>query len=66
MPGMLAAIVIVLLVVVVIHDLTQRQHAILRTFPVVGHFRYYHPEGHDRALASDPCDRGEAQSGGEA
>jgi len=41
MPGMLAAIVIVLLVVVVIHDLTQRQHAILRTFPVVGHFRYW-------------------------
>ena len=28
---MLFAIVIVLLVVVVIHDLTQRQHAILRT-----------------------------------
>ena len=44
MPGMLiaiAALVIVLLVVVAIHDLTQRQHAILRTFPVVGHFRYW-------------------------
>ena len=41
MPGMLAAIVIVLLVVVVIHDLTQRQHAILRNFPIVGHFRYW-------------------------
>jgi len=24
-----------------IYDLTQRQHAILRTFPIVGHFRYW-------------------------
>jgi glutamate synthase domain-containing protein 2 len=35
----IAAIVIV--AGVVIYDLTQRQHAILRTFPLVGHFRYW-------------------------
>jgi len=29
------------LVAVVIHDLVQRQHAILRNFPIVGHFRYW-------------------------
>ena len=41
---MLAAIGVVAVVVVaviVIYDLTQRQHAILGTFPVVGHFRYW-------------------------
>ena len=37
----IGATVTVLLVGVVIYDLTQRQHAILRTFPVVGHFRYW-------------------------
>jgi glutamate synthase domain-containing protein 2 len=26
---------------VVVHDLRQRQHAIIRNFPVVGHFRYW-------------------------
>jgi hypothetical protein len=26
--------------VVVAHDLTQRKHAILRNFPIIGHFRY--------------------------
>lgn len=30
----------VVLVGVVIHDLTQRKHAILRNFPILGHFRY--------------------------
>src|SRR5262249_24112996 len=25
---------------VIIHDLTQRKHAILRNFPIIGHFRY--------------------------
>ncbi|MBP8807189.1 MAG: FMN-binding glutamate synthase family protein [Kofleriaceae bacterium] len=29
-----------LLVIVAIHDVTQRRHAILRNFPIVGHFRY--------------------------
>jgi glutamate synthase domain-containing protein 2 len=33
-------VVLVLLVVVVVYDLTQKRHAILRNFPVVGHFRY--------------------------
>jgi glutamate synthase domain-containing protein 2 len=30
----------VAVVAVVIHDLTQRRHAILRNFPILGHFRY--------------------------
>ncbi len=29
-----------LLAAVVVYDLLQRSHAILRNFPVVGHFRY--------------------------
>ena len=29
-----------ILMVVAIHDLTQKRHAILRNFPVLGHFRY--------------------------
>lgn len=29
-----------LLVIIVIYDLTQRKHAILRNFPFIGHFRY--------------------------
>jgi glutamate synthase domain-containing protein 2 len=37
----IAAAVFVLLVAVVLHDVTQRQHAILRNFPLVGHFRYW-------------------------
>src|SRR5207247_2899345 len=28
------------LVVIVVHDLTQRKHAILRNFPIIGHLRY--------------------------
>jgi glutamate synthase domain-containing protein 2 len=28
-------------IVIAIYDLTQRQHAILRTFPIIGHFRYW-------------------------
>lgn len=31
---------IVFLICVVIYDLTQRKHAILRNFPILGHFRY--------------------------
>src|SRR5690349_6623856 len=30
----------VVVVGVVVHDLTQRRHAILRNFPIIGHFRY--------------------------
>ena len=30
-----------LLAAVVAYDLAQRQHAILRNFPIVGHFRYW-------------------------
>jgi len=33
--------VVVLLVAVALYDLTQRQRAILRTFPIIGHFRYW-------------------------
>jgi glutamate synthase (ferredoxin) len=32
--------VLAFLVVVVIYDLTQTKHAILRNFPIIGHFRY--------------------------
>ena len=31
---------VVLVIAIALYDLTQRQHAILRTFPIVGHFRY--------------------------
>ena len=30
-----------LAIAIAIYDLTQRQHAILRTFPILGHFRYW-------------------------
>ena len=35
----IAVVVVVLLIAVAIYDLAQRQHAILRTLPVIGHFR---------------------------
>jgi glutamate synthase domain-containing protein 2 len=37
----IAAVAAAAVIVVAIHDLTQRQHAILRTFPLLGHFRYW-------------------------
>ncbi len=33
-------VLLVLLIAVTIYDLLQRKHAILRSFPVIGHFRY--------------------------
>src|SRR5580765_5486834 len=36
-----ATVVVILLTLVVIYDLTQRQHAILRNCPILGHFRYW-------------------------
>jgi glutamate synthase (ferredoxin) len=30
-----------ILLVVAVYDLLQRKHAILRNFPVIGHFRYF-------------------------
>jgi glutamate synthase domain-containing protein 2 len=33
--------VVASLLIVVVHDLTQRRHAILRNFPIIGHFRYW-------------------------
>lgn len=35
------AVLAAILVLVVLRDVTQRQHAILRNFPLVGHFRYW-------------------------
>src|SRR3954447_14889963 len=35
------AVGVTVVVATAIYDLTQRQHAILRTFPIVGHFRYW-------------------------
>jgi glutamate synthase (ferredoxin) len=37
----IVAIAVALVVATTIYDLTQRQHAILRTFPIIGHFRYW-------------------------
>ena len=37
----IVAVAVVLVVAVAIYDLTQRQRAILRTFPIIGHFRYW-------------------------
>ena len=37
----IAVVVVVLVAAVLVYDLTQRHHAILRTFPVVGHFLYW-------------------------
>ena len=34
-------IILGVLALVVVHDLTQRKHAILRNFPIIGHFRYW-------------------------
>src|SRR6476660_130789 len=31
----------VFLVLVALHDITQKRHAILRNFPIIGHFRYW-------------------------
>ena len=36
-----ATVAIILLALVVLYDLPQRKHAILRNFPIVGHFRYW-------------------------
>ena len=36
----LVLIIVVVLGAVVVYDLTQRRHALLRNFPLIGHFRY--------------------------
>ncbi len=36
-----ALLVLAVVLLVVTHDLLQRQHAILRNFPIIGHFRYW-------------------------
>src|SRR5262249_23335719 len=33
-------VILIILAIVIVHDLLQRKHAILRNFPIVGHFRY--------------------------
>ena len=38
---LLLLVVAVVLVLVVVRDLLQRRHAILRNFPIIGHFRYW-------------------------
>lgn len=37
----IVSVVVAVLVLVVAYDLTQRRHAILRNFPIIGHFRYW-------------------------
>ena len=39
--ALLAAVGVLRMVATAIYDLIQRQHAILRTFPLIGHFRYW-------------------------
>ena len=36
----IAAVALAFVIAIALYDLTQRQHAILRTFPIIGHFRY--------------------------
>ena len=36
----LVAVAVALGIAAAIYDLTQRQHTIFRTFPIIGHFRY--------------------------
>ena len=36
----IVALSVALLVAIAIYELNQRQHAILRTFPIIGHLRY--------------------------
>jgi hypothetical protein len=37
----IAVVGLAFVVAIAIYDLTQRQHAILRNFPIIGHFRYW-------------------------
>jgi glutamate synthase (ferredoxin) len=37
----IVVVVVALLIAIAIYDLTQRQHAILRNFPIIGHLRYW-------------------------
>ena len=37
----IVGVAVVLVIATAIYDLMQRQHAILRTFPIIGHFRYW-------------------------
>ena len=37
---LLGLLLLVLLIAVAIHDVTQKRHAILHNFPIIGHFRY--------------------------
>ena len=39
--GGLFAVFLAFLLAVAIYDLVQKKHAILRSFPVIGHFRYF-------------------------
>jgi hypothetical protein len=36
--------VLLIIAIIAVHDLTQRNHAVTRNFPVIGHFRYFFEE----------------------
>ena len=36
----LIGMIAIALIILAIWDLTQKQHSVLRTFPIIGHFRY--------------------------
>ena len=49
LPWLLSALFVGGLVYLFIRDVTQKQHTILRNYPVIGHLRYYFEElGEDR------------------
>ena len=41
---LIVGFVLLLIAIIAVHDLTQRNHAVTRNFPVIGHFRYFFEE----------------------
>ena len=41
---LIVGFVFLLIAIIAVHDLTQRNHAVTRNFPVIGHFRYFFEE----------------------
>lgn len=42
--ALVAGVVLLLVAILAVRDLTQRNHAVTRNFPVIGHFRYFFEE----------------------
>jgi hypothetical protein len=41
---LIVGFVLLIIAIIAVHDLTQRNHAVTRNFPVIGHFRYFFEE----------------------